>query len=129
MVDLTRYLCACQLPCPWSSRPDHPLFLHLSFRSCLYLTSYADRRSDGSIHSYLNRLPFHSSQAISRVMEKELPGTGTGTTALLSHLLSAGFLFDERTGHGPHLCHARQSLAIPHLESFPFSAPGLFTQK
>ncbi len=39
-----------ELPCPWSSRSDHPLFLRISFRSCLYLTSYADWRSDGSIH-------------------------------------------------------------------------------
>src|SRR5947209_1839798 len=118
MVDLTRYLRACQLPCPWSSRPDHPLFLRAAFRFCLYLTSYADRRSDGSIHSYLNRLPSLSSQTISRVMERELHRTGTGIAALLRHLLSAEFFFDERTGHGSHLCHARQPLAIPHLECF-----------
>src|SRR2546421_5951048 len=126
MVDLTHYLWAYQHPCPWSRRPDHPLFLRASVRSCLYLPSYADRRSDGSIHGYLNRLPSRSSQAIPHVMEGEWHRTGTGTAALLRHLLSPEFLFDGLTGYGPHLCHTRQHLAIPHLESFCLSAPGLF---
>src|SRR5437588_11109538 len=129
MVDLTHYLWACQHPCPWSRRPDHPLFLRASVRSCLYLPSYADRRSDGSIHGDLNRLPSLSSQAIPRVMERNWHRTGTGIAALLRHLLFTGFLFDELTGHGPHLGHTRQPLAIPHLESFCLSAPGLFTQR
>src|SRR5438105_4339760 len=129
MVDLTHYLWACQHPCPWSSRPDHPLFLRVSFRSCLYLTSYADRRSDGSLHGYLNRLASRSSQAIPCVMEREWHRTGTGTADLFHCVQRCGGCLASKCAICVAVWSPHQPLALPPLGSLFPSSPRLFAQR